>query len=77
LSDDDLLRIEKVLLKYGLPIEISNFQVSDILELMMYDKKIVDGQLQFILLNEIGQAFIESKVDDKVVRSAIAGIISE
>jgi shikimate kinase / 3-dehydroquinate synthase len=77
LSDDDLLRIEKVLLKYGLPIAISNFQVSDILELMMYDKKIVDGQLQFILLNEIGQAFIESKVDDKVVRSAIAGIISE
>jgi 3-dehydroquinate synthetase len=44
---------------------------------MMHDKKIVDGQLQFILLNTIGHAFIESNVDEKVVINAISGIISE
>jgi len=77
LHDDDLLSIEKILIKYDLPIKISNIQASDIFKLMMYDKKIVDGQLQFILLNEIGHAFIENKVDDKVVSNAISGIISE
>lgn len=44
---------------------------SELLELMGQDKKVKDGKLRFILVNEIGDAFVADDVDLSVVSSVL------
>lgn len=46
--------------------------VDGLLSLMAQDKKVVDGQLRFILARGIGQAFVSADVPAEVVRDVLA-----
>ena len=45
----------------------------DLLGLMGQDKKVVDGQLRFILARDIGDAFVTADVD----RESVLAVLSE
>ena len=47
-----------------------------LLHLMGQDKKVVDGQLRFILARDIGAAFVASDVDANVVKSVLKDALS-
>lgn len=47
--------------------------VSDLMALMAQDKKVIDGQLRFILCRGIGAAFVTSDVPAAAVHNVLAG----
>jgi 3-dehydroquinate synthase len=68
----DTGRIAAHLQRSGLPTRISDIPgelppTSVLMEAIAQDKKVVRGQLTFILAHGIGQAFIEKNVDSAAV----------
>jgi 3-dehydroquinate synthase len=44
-----------------------------LIALMAQDKKVRDGRLAFVLLHDIGRAFVSREVDLAVVRAVLGG----
>ena len=57
-------RQNKLLANYGLPTKIPKLNKSDILKILMGDKKVRNGKMRFILPNDIGQVGIYDDIDD-------------
>lgn len=65
-------RIEELLQRFHLPTRIpGNLDARHLLDAMQSDKKKVRGQLRFILIRDVGEAFIRSDVPPDDVRQAI------
>lgn len=72
ISDTDLQRIEKLLLRVGLPITgPENLSPQRYLELMRHDKKVDDGRLRLVLLQSIGKAVIDANASESEIIEAI------
>ena len=57
-----------LLSSYDLPIELQNgIATTKLLESMRGDKKVLAGKLRFVLMHEIGDAFLESEIPSEVV----------
>ena len=57
-----------LLSSYDLPIELQNgIAVTKLLESMTGDKKVLAGKIRFVLMHEIGDAFLESEIPSEVV----------
>ena len=76
LCDISLLeRIEYVLESVNLPTRIpSNLKPINLLQAMQRDKKKRAGQLRFILIRGIGQAFVSDKVSDQDILDTISSL---
>ncbi len=76
-----LLKLEDAAIIYarlselGLPVSVNNIRTSDILKKIKTDKKVVKGQVNWTLLDSIGHAIINQKVDDKIVEKALATVV--
>lgn len=62
LQSADTGRIRKLLLRAGLPVEVTGISREKMRDLMSLDKKSRDGNLRFILLERIGSAVIRADV---------------
>lgn len=62
LQSADTGRIRKLLLRAGLPVEVTGISREKMRDLMSLDKKSRDGNLRFILLEHIGSAVIRADV---------------
>jgi 3-dehydroquinate synthase len=62
LPKPDSERIRRLLVRAGLPVEVSGIPSTRLRELMSLDKKARDGRLHFILLERIGSATIRADV---------------
>jgi len=62
---EENLRQNKLIKKYGLPIEIPNLKKSDVLKILMGDKKVQEGKMRFILPNNIGKVGIYNDLVEK------------
>ena len=62
---EENLRQNKLIKKYGLPIEIPNLKKSDVLKILMGDKKVQEGKMRFILPNTIGKVGIYNDLVEK------------
>ncbi len=51
-------------------VKFNTDQIEEIIELMMYDKKNVDGQVNFVLLEDIGAIALDCQVDNDLIMSA-------
>jgi 3-dehydroquinate synthase len=56
-------RIRKLLERAGLPTRPPAIAASDLLAAMGMDKKVRQKQLRFVLLRELGNAFVSSEYD--------------
>ncbi len=65
-------RIEAVLIKSGLPARIpDDLAPDDLLQAMSTDKKKAKGALRFILIRDVGDVFITSRVSEKLVLNTL------
>lgn len=55
---DEVTRVAKLLVKFGLPIKPPAIEVDVALDLMGHDKKVQSGKLRLILLDGIGKGFV-------------------
>jgi 3-dehydroquinate synthase len=58
LTQSDWDRIERLLSSIGLPVDAPDLGRERYLELMGYDKKVLDGKLRLILLKSLGTAYV-------------------
>lgn len=76
-SPEDLARVEEHLISVGLPIRASfidpalNTSPKNLLDIMGRDKKTEKGKMAFILVDGIGQAFVNRNVPLDLVRSVL------
>lgn len=71
LSGEEYKQLEQAIKKAGLPIKVSGLEVNQILEKIISDKKNEKGQINWTLLQGIGRAIFNQKVDDSIVVSVL------
>lgn len=72
ISVEDVARLEKLLARANLPtVSPDGMQPEDYLPHMMRDKKVLAGKLRLILLKSLGQAYVATDTDHKLVLNAI------
>jgi len=62
-----------MLLKAGLPLETSSFSIERFIDAMELDKKVVDGMLRLVLVEEIGKVVIKEMTRDGLRRGLEQG----
>jgi len=68
---DEVLRIEGLIKKIGLPSNIKKLRISDIYEAHLRDKKFVHGKNRLILPTGIGSVKVVEGVPDPVIKSVL------
>ena len=67
-SDDDEGPLIELLRSYELPVVLEqNLPLSDLMEVMESDKKVIEGKLRFVLMKEIGVSQVVGEVDRRDV----------
>jgi 3-dehydroquinate synthase len=77
ITDVDLAMIRKVFTDFNLPVSVKGQDAIEILKTTKSDKKMKAGKINFILLNEIGKAYIYSDLTDDEILLAIQYILDE
>ncbi len=70
---EDVERVEAHLKGMGLPTSLSGrgWPVHPLIAVMFNDKKVMDGELTFVLTRGIGEAFVETRVSTDDVRAVL------
>ncbi len=62
---------------YGFPLTVSGLDADEVIAVSKNDKKMDAGKVKFILLDGIGNAYIDMTVDDGTMRRALSAVIQE
>lgn len=74
LSDEDEARLKDLIVRMGpLPV-VSDLRISEVLDAVGHDKKVVEGRLLFVLAQGIGDTSIVSDVTAAELRTALRAI---
>ncbi len=74
LKDSDVTRLADVIKKAGLPTKIPvNIDAKAVMRAMRHDKKVHQGQVRFVLLKSLGEAFITDEVKSALVEEVLHG----
>ncbi len=68
-------RIERILKRFGLPLKIEGIDAQAVLESMELDKKVREGRIRWILLEDIGRPLI-SHVPAELVKEILSLLLS-
>ena len=72
LPGSDLQRLETLLRSAGLPVSPPQIGAAKMRTAMGMDKKVLASRLRFVLLRQLGDAFIEANVDEAKVAAVLA-----
>jgi len=67
--------IRDMFVPFGLPISVENVDADEIVKIVKSDKKMDNGKINFILLHDIGDAFIDNSVTDEEIKEAVKEIL--
>jgi len=73
LDESDVIRLADVIKKAGLPVEMPDVDIKDVLQAMRHDKKVLQDRIRFVLLKSIGDAFISDKVTTSLLGEVLLG----
>jgi 3-dehydroquinate synthase len=81
-SQEDPSRVRAHLREMGMKVDMSDIEgdlpsADVLLDLMGQDKKVVDGQLRFILARSIGDAFVTSDVPKDTVLQLLKDALND
>lgn len=71
LTSDEVLRIENLFVRAGLPVFGAALGAARYLDLMRHDKKVQDGRMRLVLLKSIGQAVMSDEASEPQILAAI------
>ncbi len=71
LDHNDVLRVENIFKRAGLPVTGPALGAERYLELMQHDKKVQDGKLRLILFKQVGQAVVSEVATHSEIAKAI------
>ena len=71
ISLEDLERTKKIISRAQLPIVCPKIPLDDFLAYMAHDKKVLNGQLRLVLLQQLGKAVITREFDVELMQQAI------
>ena len=74
LDKNDLTRLKSVIEKAGLPTEMPNLKVEEIIQAMKHDKKVLRDKIRFVLLKSIGNVFITDEVSPSLVEQVLVDL---
>jgi 3-dehydroquinate synthase len=74
LSMESVDKVDKVLAQFGLPTRCPEVSPHELLETMQFDKKAIQGQLKWVLLENIGHGVVNCIVEEKVVRKVLVEV---
>ena len=77
ISQEDLSYAEKCFETFGLPVQVKGLTAEDILEISKSDKKMEAGKIKFVLLREIGNAYVDKTVTDSELMEASEYILNK
>ena len=69
---NDIIEVFK---SYNFPLSVSGITIDRVIEVSKNDKKMDGGKIKFILLSEMGNAYIDRDVTDNDMAEALVGII--
>ena len=69
----DAQRARYLIERAGLPVvPPADMGVEQFISLMSVDKKVQAGQIRFVLMRELGNAYVDAKVDEALLRETLA-----
>lgn len=71
IDEEEFYEIRDMNVGFGLPISFDGISSQDIVDTTKSDKKMVAGQIKFILLKKLGKAYIDTTVTDQEMLEAI------
>lgn len=74
IDDGTFYEIRDMFVGFDLPISFDSLSIDDIIDAIKHDKKMDQGQIRFILLHELGDAYIDRTVTDNEIRAALSFI---
>ena len=75
ITDAQFNDITEVFKSYRFPLSVSGITIERVIEVSKNDKKMDGGKIKFILLSEMGNAYIDRDVTDNDMAEALVGII--
>jgi 3-dehydroquinate synthase len=76
LREKDVEGLSRLITQVGMPVDLpplNDTQKENLLELIKHDKKVRDDKVRFVLLRNIGRAFISDKVEPDLLREVLFG----
>ena len=70
ITEDEVFYVEKCFENFGLPTRVDGITADDILQISKSDKKMEAGKIKFVLLNAIGNAYVDKTVTDEELLTA-------
>lgn len=71
IDSDTFYEIRDMFVGFGLPISYDSLNADDIIDATRHDKKMDQGHIRFILIHELGDAFIAPDVTEEEMRRAL------
>ncbi len=71
ISEADLQRTPQIIPRAQLPIVCPKIPLDEFLAFMAHDKKVLNGQLRLVLMQQLGQAIITKQFDVELMQEAI------
>lgn len=75
ISKEECGRVIKTLRRFGLPVSASGLTAEEILSASRSDKKMVAGKIKFILLESVGNAYVNPDLSDEQILSGISSVL--
>ena len=74
--EEDVANSEKCFEKFGLPVRAEGITAEQILQISKSDKKMEAGKIKFVLLQEVGNAYVDKTVTDEELMRASKYILN-
>jgi 3-dehydroquinate synthase len=71
MSASDVVRVEKILGKFGLPVDVSKLSAEMLADKMKIDKKVAAGRIRLVLLKAIGKSVVTGDYSDAALRDTL------
>ena len=72
LDGGEVKKLRQLITRAGLPAEIPDLGIEEIMQAMQHDKKVREGRVEFVLLKSIGDTVVTDDVSPSLIREVLA-----